>query len=218
MTDKVFGGEDGPKESDKVFVRDLWKGIVVNDGALTGIPGVDDPRARHSETRPYFAVLGSYARRFEPIAQTKGVGVSAQRCDEHGLYDARQGCGRGELGEEGEDMARCAPAGRVNCLGARRAAWKGMRGEEQRVREEHGPRRKNAQWSWGRVHVASESGHGRLVELVYPHSTARVQSLLPPQALINLAIHSRLLPIHFSFHSSLQVARTRRVHTPNTPK
>lgn len=62
VSNVVFRGEDGSKECNEVFMRDFWKGVVVNDCALTGIPSVHDPCARHSETRPYFAVFCSYTR------------------------------------------------------------------------------------------------------------------------------------------------------------
>lgn len=125
--DKVFGSEEGAEEGDKVFVGDFGEGVVVDDGACVGVACVDDPGCGHAETGPDFAVFCAYAGCFEGVAKMDGVGVAAEGGDEHGLDLACCGYGGGELGEECEDMTRCAASCSVDGLGAVDSAWDGVR-------------------------------------------------------------------------------------------
>lgn len=94
-----------------MLVRDLGEGVVVDDSARVGVAGVDDPCSGYAEAGEDFAVFCADTGSFEGIAKTEGVGVAAERGDEHGLDVACCGVGRGELCEEGEDMGSCSAAG-----------------------------------------------------------------------------------------------------------
>lgn len=82
---------------------------MIDDSSITGIASVHDPCGGHSETRPYLAVLGTDAARFEYVAQTLSFGVAAERRDEHGFDVARRWDGCTELSKHSKNMARCSP-------------------------------------------------------------------------------------------------------------
>lgn len=82
---------------------------MVNDSSITGVARVHDPCGGHSETRPYLAVLGADAGRFEYVAETLSFGVAAERRNEHGFDVARGWGGCTELSKHSKNMARCSP-------------------------------------------------------------------------------------------------------------
>lgn len=82
---------------------------MIDDSSFAGVASMHDPCGRHSETRPYLAVLCTNAGCFEHVAQTLGFHVAAERRDEHGFDVPRGWDGCAQLSKHSKNMARCSP-------------------------------------------------------------------------------------------------------------